>query len=1465
MNKIEEIINNSVYIYSNNTVWDLKRYKYHVCGWEAMDMPDECFVICTLIAESEDGHIESMILGEMLGFAMRNQIEDDKTLVYKDKSEVNLFFDILDLVKQKRLIRQDGKYWELTELGKIALEENKVFKFYKGDVEVYEHEKLLTSDNEPYKLFPFREDLGLTASLNIKFPMWPNDNEVYNIIYREKDETLEYLTNQIGKPDVHLYSAELLELYEKDKKYVKVSLYNQDGVHIPIIHGGENIAPLTTSLLNAKANQWIKDYIVLECLFQKLWNDTNAIMIYETLCPYKQFINFEKLTIDNRLDWRDELVFDFIVEEATADCWENISKHCDIDIIKDRLNAHLNDWSWDVLSQRIDDDFLRVHFLDYPWCVETISDDDNRSIEVIQELILLDDTNTDLWLWDKLEKRLEADFIWEHLDVVNVNLKKFTEDTEKCRKAITTYPEKQWDWENIEKQFDLDFIVSSIGSFLPYLKFEPLFDRMFSKAGTDKYLTNDFYHTIIEQKDTYALARLNLNQKAYCWSIKNISFLAKANLITWKSTPLVWGFEYNPNVNWSKPIFAEFHKNIESEDGYNTVSSSIADISLLIEYPDFAWNWDYISSNDNLIYQEELYIHFKDKINWAILLRNINDVSIIESINDIDRCLGDKSSAWTAFSEVVTVPTYIQQHRDYPWDWTVLTERMFPSLRLSGLSHPLYINKWNWTYLSENLECDFILANLNRFCDYWDWEEVCRRIVGNNAQKLQIGYLDSIVVSINAIEDSEKRLDAWHKLTSSYSFKELKHLIVRTKEDEKYAWSMSYICEQEEFRIPEDLIELKDFIDWDSLSSSKYVATQFGYNKSRGLTQKAWWERIREYLSSPDYHWNFYQLSHFECLNSQQWFLSKYAKEIDWDYVSANSQYFAVADKQKFNECLQKFKDYINLPVLASRDDIDTEQLIKIFPNTEYDYNKLMMLGKWNATEESILKLSGYPWDWELVSQCSTFKPSEKFLMDNLDKPFDWWTLSSNELEAWRSTRLITQIVGLPHIKEAIDWSEVSSKNQFPLSEYILKNLHDEKLNWKKISQRKEIASLLHTCADKVVWNIVSHEKWFINEDDSALIERLRTYKEYLDWSWITEKCSNILQKYLVEFEEYIDWNILSRKNLGFNKELIDQFKERWNWVALTKNPAYYNKQELVGFEPASKIKINEFIERFAPRKPRAYHFAHMSNAIRIINEMYLSSRNAAKGKFEESAGSNVHRTNKAHNYARFYFLPKSPTQFHNECLGKDRTMAYYDNNRRLGLPKCPLPVFFVIDIEELLSVMPNKCYYSNGNMQADATRLYKVIDDPRRLNISGLYEKNNTSARQQEFLVKEGVELNRLSSLRICCYDEIQKQLLLEAIKDSRFADRIEVDESLYCRYNKELTYDIRQNSVSITSNLEDDYCYSLVCEGEVPKILNTDDIISDKGDVIRFKKNISVELNQAFEIYFEMPDKKWLIYKND
>lgn len=51
-----------------------------------------------------------------------------------------------------------------------------------------------------------------------------------------------------------------------------------------------------------------------------------------------------------------------------------------------------------------------------------------------------------------------------------------------------------------------------------------------------------------------------------------------------------------------------------------------------------------------------------------------------------------------------------------------------------------------------------------------------------------------------------------------------------------------------------------------------------------------------------------------------------------------------------------------------------------------------------------------------------------------------------------------------------------------------------------------------------------------------------------------------------------------------------------------------------------------------------------MSNAVKIIKSHTLQSRNKADGVFENSAGTNVDNTAKAHSFARFYFISKSPT-----------------------------------------------------------------------------------------------------------------------------------------------------------------------------------------------------------------------------
>ena len=1470
MKTIEQQLNSAELIYSHHTVWELKRYKYQLCCWKTEELPDECAVVCGIL-NTVGGAIGRTELGEMLGFAMRDVQQGDLMLVYRDVNEINLFKDILSIVEKLHLIRFDKEVVRLTKLGRIAVKENKLFKFYQAAIFSYEHAKMLSDSLEPIELFPFKEDMGIMSSILVGRMTWPEDSDVERIIYDKPNITCQYLSDQLEQP-AHLYDVERLEYFEWDSRQVKISLYKDKSGYLPVVHNqNDNIAPAATALLNLKVNSDIKKFVVLECLFWKLWNDPEAVLDYPTISPYLRFIDFEQLSADKRTDWTDEQLFNLIAENATAECWRNISLHCDLDILETKLSQYQDVLDWDVLSVRVDDAFLIEHFMDYPWSLETISSDKERSVKTIQQLILLQKPTEESWAWEELSSRLEEDFIWLHLDIVDVDLRRFTKDTAKCRKAITQYPERMWDWWKIETVFSLDFLVSAIQQITPFLNFEILFDRMFDpETGTDKYLNDStFYQTIVQHDEYSKLAYLNLNQKEYRWSVDNIRFLTEANLITWASTPLMMGFECNPSLIWDRTFFDAFASNIATTDGFESVSAALEDISILIDNPSFAWNWDAISCNPSLINQTELYTHCSDKLNWNILLRSIDNTPLIEQIPDIDKYLQDNPAAWTSLSEIVTVPNYIQAHRDYPWDWQVLTERMFPSLKLAGLSHPAYINKWNWTYLSENLSDAFINENLKRFCDHWDWDVLCRRLLVEKGLKLHIDYIDTIIPSINAISQEDKKNAAWLAFTSSYSFDELKSLMLRTRGNSIYAWDMAYFCSQPEFKIPDDLNECADCLDWDTLSSSPNIEAQFKYNRNCGLKPKAWWDQIRSYLDNSEYHWNYYLLSHFGCLNEQQWFLEKYSTAIDWNYVCAKSALFAIRDKQKLNELLTKFKTHIDIPSLANREDVDTIQIMKLFPDVKYDYNALLQSGKWSATEESVAAHPYYDWNWELVCQCDTFNPSEQFLLDFIEAPIDWWSLSYKNLPAWTSSKLIEKLATNRRLRNAVDWATVSSVENFPINQTIISYLHDENLNWQVLSKRYELQYLLHLCGDKVNWRVVSHAKWFHKIEDSAQIkstkERLLTYRDLIDWSFITDCCWSIMdEQFLAQCEEYVDWNILSQKDYPFTKHIIERFNERWNWAALKRNRAYYNNEDIFGKEPIARQNIIAFLDRFKSGKPRAYHFAHMSNAVRIINEMKLKSRNAAYGKFEDSAGRNVFRTDHAHGFARFYFRPQSPTQFHNECLGRDKDMSYYKKYCDLGHPKCPLPVFFVIDIEELLTTMPNRCYYSNGNMQSRDSSFYKVSENPKMLNVSSIYQ-GDKNGRQQEFLVEDEVDLSRLNSLRICCYDEFQRDMLCEAIKDSPLVDRVEVDESLYIRKNRELTFNVDSTHVEITTDSQDEYVYKVIYEDTIPEVLNPGNIVWEGHNEIRFKDRVSISLSSPYKIYFESYGKKWLIYNNN
>ena len=126
------------------------------------------------------------------------------------------------------------------------------------------------------------------------------------------------------------------------------------------------------------------------------------------------------------------------------------------------------------------------------------------------------------------------------------------------------------------------------------------------------------------------------------------------------------------------------------------------------------------------------------------------------------------------------------------------------------------------------------------------------------------------------------------------------------------------------------------------------------------------------------------------------------------------------------------------------------------------------------------------------------------------------------------------------------------------------------------------------------------------------------------------------------------------------------------------------------------------------------YHFTALTNLISILDTGKIYSRNKCKDiPHTDSASSPVvNRTNITHDYARFYFNPKTPTQFYNENLGTKRTSDYSDQYLGLGSPKCPMTVMIQLPLINVIKQNRGKVAYSDGNAQSIYSNFYIVGKD---------------------------------------------------------------------------------------------------------------------------------------------------------
>ena len=935
---------------------------------------------------------------------------------------------------------------------------------------------------------------------------------------------------------------------------------------------------------------------------------------------------------------------------------------------------------------------------------------------------------------------------------------------------------------------------------------------------------------------------------------------------------------------------------------------AIEKITPLLSYEDIIdskferiWDWDLISSrvaDDVLI---SVLVEKVDFLDWDIVSSRICKMSD----SDLATLIDDN--------------TIVSEHLN--WDYINVNMALSKILRYKDLRNA----SWDWAIITRRFDTEFIINNLSKYASYWDWNVILD-------EKIQQTYvkdnLEHVRDAIAVLENYTKR-SCWATISHLYTPSELLELSEIYNPTNGYEWDYSYIYSTLT-DIDRFVSKEHAYIDRKALSACKAADNMFAFD-SETYVFRTWKTIIKSKLNDEKYKWDFSSLTRLDSIQKKNdVFFEIQPDRWDWDYISQFG--ICLLPENNQDKYMRKYRNRLNFGLISTRGDIGIDDdMVQSFIEEE--------------------------WNWKALSANHCTNITLGFVFENREKAWDWDALSKNSTIKWTDT-ILREILKDSEIKSLISWDDVVTKTEINFNDTLLELMEDinfswfklsgnpsfipsiasikrafdmgAEINWSALSKNQHInLSFVREYKDYLDWKILTSNKRVVDINDENILDE---FTNILDWSDISKNIkltSHFLVKYkdsLIwgivnerfnynEFElsdiesikDNIDWTKLSSASILFTEEFLHKYRDKIDWVAFSQNDSIDFSADLYkDFEKElNRVKFVDILANCYTHgysRLKVYHFSHMFNAIDIIKNRKILSRNKAeeiKALKYDAAGAVVHRTNKAHPYARFYFRPKSPTQFYNECLGWDDTLltnwskpkSYYPDACNLHLPKCPLPVFFEFDVREIIAKMPEKCYYSNGNLQTDFANVYKIDLDPTRIRTdylyndisdafgmakqSGRYDKTLhhyyigkiKEQSQQEFLVIDELDFSKLDSLKIFCYNEFQKEMLIKYLGDDEIVDKIEVNHSMYSYDKRELKMSEDDKSITISSNYDLNGCaYILVSGGS---ILNKKSIKNEIPSGIIIYPSVTFDKsNPPSEIYLVDPNpradtEKWLIYK--
>lgn len=1544
---------------SNFRLWRLNKTACYVTYYQTIELTKLDRVLLMTI-KYNDGSLCENKLADILGF----NIQDDFDVTpkrYKDVGEVSIYSGILSELTKFALISNVDHKISVTPLGELALKKGVKYEFYSGAQLLNECFDLAQKTEKEFLFFPFRDSLGIVSKIQgsklLSYDDF-NNNTIEEELYGTPEKLVARLLLQ-SDDSTSVFRAEASTDARIGEAYVDFRLYEYNGQKYPIVFFQDEVSLKANDLLFNDCNaQYVRDKIHIgEYLF--LVRESGMRLTYQSLYPYMDVWSLDDFLDSEYLDWNDKRLFDSIAKVANGAQWSKISSVCPTESLKPNLKQYEESLDWIIISERFDDDFIVENATKYPWDFESLSA--NRRIDFVKRIIVIPELHNDTidWDWEALMPQLEDEFVLQYIDTIPFVMYSQTEKYLALHpESICTYPNRKWDWKFLSLNAELGFILNNISALGKYIYVEDVMPRAFSDDSWVHSFSESsaFAFVVIESKERLA-ANYNANKADYHWSIELIDWHEKMGFITWKSTNYAVGFECNPHIIWNS-VFFEYYKGKEfSVKGLNHISASVTECHIIDSNVDFKWSWSQLSRRDIVLNDIEFIKKYMTLLALDVVISNLREDYVDQLYVDSSfKTIASAKELWPLVTEKVSEGIIRRNFNDENWDWKVLTKRFCDSMHITQLGDNrwvdkldwdylsehldivkiqdnllLYVDRWNWKCITSRAEHDFLLSNLPEYYDYWDWESLLQTILTDEDladENIRI----QIAIILSQIEDNTH---LWTLFTKRYSTEDIialqSNLSLRSV---RFDWNYSDVYNRFDFEIESYLQDYQEhgiYVDWDALSSSKALDRILRWDKNITKDFNNWEDLVVSILENEDYVWNF---KHLSTLTSISWcdnILRIRSEEWDWDYLSENSKCFSYSSKRpkELIKHIEKFDEWLNFALLSKRKDVRLDvETISAHLSYPWDWNAISQNSSFALTAEFVMEHKDFDWEWSALSSRNDCVFTAEFIKDNQDKDWNWAFLSKrkeivlntdtlialvakewdwNELIRRKDIEFSPDLLRLV-IDKDLNWRAISQRDDFYPTLEVLNILKDKSIDWSQISRREELtANVIFVFKDKLDWKVLSHSP-HINISDTKVLDR---YKSYLDWNFVSNSSNlSLTEEVLEKFKDYLNWTIVCRRtdfiitaeilekfetkldwsrvsrtsHIEFTQELVDKYRDRWDWVALSENPAFGAS----GVESSFKKELNlmEFYNELKSNchgKPYVYHFTHMFNAIEVIRTRKILSRKRANelGLLKyDAAGSVVHRSSKAHPYARFYYRTGTQTQFYNECLGKQRNTKYYQSALGNGLPMCPMPVFFKFDLQEVLSKRAKLCSYSTGNLQTNWANVYKVIDDPYNIDAVHLYSHNNydkvvREKKQQEFLVENEFDFSDINDYQIICYDREEAEILRSLFKDDPICEHIfsnDEAEDVFEHKNPQLLFDMGNGELSINTRYNGDYIFQIESNNITKvKVHNTKDIKAEKKNIIQLYDAVSVELGDTpFEVYYvnmspAARSPRWLVYKHD